>query len=212
MNPEREPSSLLATPLNQFLDGDPSLRLNRLAGMLNNAQIVQNESTWISSTKRKEDGSNTVSIGTQALPEDVSDRWGYGTRDPKEQSVIKLAHELAHVYQRESGLEGALVSFLNGNTDIANEHIPFIELYAMLTGLGPINGLTTEAIYAEQSKGTGLLKMEILEDITELMGAYMISDEYFSYRLENSISNLTHEEKEQIATKILQICAVLDTN
>ncbi len=212
MNPEREPSTLLAHPLRQFLEGDPSFRLNRLAGMLNKTEIVQNESTWVSSTKREEDGSNTISVGTQALPEGVSDRWGYGTSEPSEQLVIKLAHELAHGYQRESGLEEALVSFLNGSTDIANEHIPFIELYAMLTGLGRINGLTTEEIYAEQSKGTGLLKMEILEDITELMAAYMISDEYFTFRLENSVSNLTHEEKEQIATKILQICAALDVN
>jgi hypothetical protein len=128
--------------------------------------------------------------------------------DQNEQLLIKISHELAHTFQEEKGFENALVNFLNGTNDI-NEHLPYIELYALLSGIGPINGLATEAVYATQSANTGLLKVEILEDITELIAAYIVSDEYFSYRLENSVSSLTGEQKEEIVIKVIEICKEL---
>ena len=82
-------------------------------------------------------------------------------------------------------------------------------MYAVLSGVGTINGLTREPIYAEQSKTTGDLKMETLEEITELISSYMISDDYYLYRLENSVTSLDHDTKEKISRKIVEVCTKL---
>lgn len=208
-NPEQYHPSTLEIPLQQFLENDPTLRLNRVALMLNSTQVSLNESSWVSSNRREEGGENVISIGTKELPEEVATRWGVGTGDKTEQLLVKLSHELAHSFQLERGFEGTLVRFLNGDNNISKDHLPYVELYAILSGIGPINGLTTEPIYAEQSVQTGNLKMETLEDITELISAYMISDEYFTSRLENSISSLSGEQKEQIAIKVIEVCREL---
>lgn len=200
---------MLEAPLQQFLSNDPSLRLNRVAQILNSTQVAHTESTWTSSTRREQDGVNIVSIGIQTLPEEVTARWGVGTSNQNEQVLIKLSHELAHAFQVEKGFEGALVRFLDGDNNIPDNFVPYIELYAILSDLGPINGLTTESVYAQQSRGTGNLKMEILEDITELIAAYIISDGYFAQRLESSVTNLSQEQKEQIATKVIGVCMEL---
>ena len=208
MSHEGVNQSLLEGPLRQFIEGDPGLRLNRVASLLNSSTISHDPNTWVSSTRRS-DGENSISIGTAALPLEVAERWGIGTSDQNEQMMVKLSHELAHAFQEEKGFEGALVSFLNGNNDINERHLPYIELYSLLSGIGPINGLTTEAVYAAQSTNTGLLKVEILEDITELIAAYIVSDEYFSYRLDNSVSSIEQEQKEQIAIKVIEVCREL---
>lgn len=208
MSHERLTTTSLEVPLRQFVEGDPDMRLNRVAALLRSTSVSHDPSTWVSSTKR-EGGNNTISIGTQELPEQVAERWRVGTSDQNEQLLIKLSHELAHAYQEEKGFETALVGFLDGNNEIGKQHLPYIELYALLTGIGPINGLTTESVYASQSTNTGLLRVEVLEDITELIAAYIVSDEYFSYRLENSVSSLDQEQKEKIATKVIEICREL---
>ncbi|HEY4483763.1 MAG TPA: hypothetical protein VI752_01120 [Candidatus Paceibacterota bacterium] len=206
---ERQNFSLLEEPLRRFIENDPTLRLNRIAQVLQSTDVSYDENSWMSVTRREHDGTNKVTIGMQPLPQSSLDRWAIGTSDPSEQTMIKLSHELAHAFQREKGYESALVKFLNGYNDIPDHTVPYIELYAMLSGIGPINGLVKEPIYEEQSRNSGNLKMETLEDITELMSAYIISDEYFLYRLNNSVTNLDQDKKEMIALKTIEVCREL---
>ncbi len=208
-NRNTQPHLGLGGALKKFMSGDPTLRLNKLVDSLQGAVVTTNENTWVSSTRRNEHDKNKISIGTAQLPHEVAKRWGVETDDVNEQILTKFAHELAHQFQIEKGFENALVRWLvdsEGKEVIASEHIPYIELYAFIAQNGRITGLSSEPIYAEQSKNTGELKVEILEDITELISAYLISDEYFNYMLSISRKSLTHEETEFICTKVIEIC------
>lgn len=208
---ESQDPSLLEEPLRRFLENDPTLRVSRVAHMLESTSVDFDENTSVSITHRgDEDVANKITIGTVPLSENTSSRWNMGTSDKSEQILIKLSHELAHAFQTEKGYEGALVKFLNGGSnDIPENMIPYIELYALLSQIGAINPLTKEFVYAKQSRSTGNIKIETFEDITELISAYIISDEYFLYRLENSVTNLSHEEKEEVAKKVIEICREL---
>lgn len=204
-------TSLLEEPLRRFMEDDPTLRLIRVARILQSTVVSTNENTSVSVMRRKSSvgGNNNVIIGTKPWSEEAVRRWGVGTNDKSEQIIIKLSHELAHAFQSEMGFEQSLVDFLNGHNDIPEYTIPYIELYAILSGVGTINGLTREPIYAEQSRTTGNLKMETLEEITELISSYMISDEYYLFRLENSVTSLDYDTKEMISRKVVEVCTRL---
>ncbi|MFA7252849.1 MAG: hypothetical protein WC027_03245 [Candidatus Paceibacterota bacterium] len=197
--------SLLAEPLRLFSEGDPTLRLNRLIQKLHKTEVFFDENSSASVTHR-ENNLNTVRIGAQPYSDELVKRWNMGTVSPEEQRFVKLAHELAHAFQTEKGYEKSLVDFLNGENNIPDSMIPYIELYALLSGIGPVNPLSVESIYKEQSKRSGHLKMETLEDITELISAYIISDDYFLARLENSMMTLSDEQKELVAKKVIEVC------
>lgn len=206
---EGQEISLLAEPLRLFAENNPALRLNRLAESLHRTEVSFNDSSSVSVTHRRHDGSSTVTIGTQPYSDELVRRWNMGTATPEEQKFVKVAHELGHAFQFEKGYEKSLVDFLNGDNNISDDMIPYIELYGILSQLGPVNALSVEPIYKAQSKNTGSLKMEILEDITELISAYIISDEYFLDRLEKSLTNLSDEKKDLISQKVIQICREL---
>jgi hypothetical protein len=207
--PNASNQSMLTGPLKRFSENDPTLRLNRLAQSLHSTEFSLEDESSVSVVRRR-DNKNKITIGTRPWSADAISRWNIGTTDKNEQILIKLSHELAHAYQNEKGYEQALIDFLNGSNNIPADKIPYIELYALLSGIGPINGLVQEPIYAHQSQSTGDLKMETLEDITELISTYIISDEYFLYRLENSVTNLSHEQKEVVARKVIEVCKELD--
>lgn len=200
----------LKTTLAQFLNSDPQLRLNRAAQSLSGANVQYNPDTWVSSNKRNGQEQNEIIIGGKPLPSEVASRWKIGTEDINEQLLIKTAHELAHQYQHEKGYESALVAWLNGSDVIDQKFIPYLELYAVLAEVGRVSGLSTEKVYSQQSERTGNLKVEILEDITELIGAYLISDEYLNYKLEHSASRLNNEQMTTLATKVVEICQDLE--
>jgi hypothetical protein len=208
-SPHNQNTPLLKGPLQRFVDNDPTFRLNRLAQSLNFTEYSLDDSTP-NSVVRRRDGKNKITIGTQAHTSSIVERYGMGTTDKNEQILIKLSHELAHAYQNEKGYEKALLDYLNRTGDIPEFAVPYIELYMLLGGIGPVNGLAQESIYAAQSRVSGDLKMEALEDMTELISAYLISDEYFLYRLDRSVTNLTNEVREFIAQKVIEICKELD--
>jgi len=207
--PHNPNTSLLKDPLRRFIENDPTLRLNRLAQSLNFTKYSLDDNTPNSVVRRRE-GKNIITIGTQTHSSGVVERYGMGTTDKNEQILIKLSHELAHAYQNEKGYEKALLDYLNRIGDVPTFAIPYIELYLLLNGVGPVNDLSQEAIYAAQSKLSGDLKMEALEDMTELISAYIISDEYFLYRLNGSVTNLTNEVRKFIAQKVIEVCKELD--
>jgi hypothetical protein len=123
----------------------------------------------------------------------------------KEQLLIKLAHEAAHVFQNQIGYEQALVDFLNGASDMDEKFHPYLELYTFLNTKGVCNGLANMDGYHNQSRDTGLLSMKTLEDMTEFIGAYLISDDYFNFRLDGSKIPLSEEEKVKITALVIQI-------
>lgn len=207
--PQDPSASLLKNPLQRFAENDPTFRLNRLAASLNFTEYFVDNNTPISLLSSR-GGTNKITIGTQPYPASVVERYGMGTTNKDEQILIKLSHELAHAYQREKGYEQALLDYLNRANDIPSFTVPYVELYLLLNGVGPVNGLSREAIYAAQSRVSGQLKMETLEDMTELISAYIISDEYFMYRLENSLSYLSNEVKEFISLKVIEVCKDID--
>lgn len=202
-------ASLLQVPLQRFLDKDPNFKVNKLAAILEHTDVDYDPDTWVSVTRRGSDDKSSIVVGLQPWPEELVERWSVGSTNTNEQILFRLAHELSHAYQKERGYEAALVKFLDGDNDIPEQHIPYVELYVLLSGIGTVNGLTTAAIYEQQSRTTGNLKMETLEDITELIAAYLISDEYFLYRLENSVTVLDVVTKEDLAKKVIEICREL---
>ena len=181
-----------------------SLRIGRILSTTNGTLVV-NEASAGSSVKRLEDGSSIISLGELPFRRESVDSFGWGVDSANEQLLIKLSHEIAHVFQSKSGYEQALVNFLNGSNDIDEKFHPYLELYAFLNTKGVCNGLADMDVYHQQSRDTGLLSMNTLEDMTEFIGAYLISDDYFTFRLEGSKLPLSGEEKNKISTLVIQI-------
>ena len=144
-------------------------------------------------------------FGLQSERKENMESFGWGVDKTKEQLLVKLAHETAHAFQNQSGHETALVNFLNGSNNIDEKSRPYLELYALLNAKGVCNGLADMNIYHKQSSTTGLLDVTTLEDITEFIGAYLISDEYFNFRLDGSRTPLSKDEKNKISTLVVQI-------
>ncbi len=181
-----------------------SLRVGKVLSMINGV-LVANETSTESSAKRLENGSSQISLGAMPFRRENVDNFGWGVDSAKEQLLIKLAHESAHVFQNQAGYEQALVNFLNGTNDIDEKFHPYIELYAFLNTKGVCNGLADMDVYHRQSRDTGLLSMNTLEDITEFIGAYLIGDDYFNFRLDGSKIILSDKDKEKIAMLIKKI-------
>jgi hypothetical protein len=181
-----------------------SLRVRKILSTVNGTLFV-NEASPESSVKRNEDGSSQVSIGAIPFRSESVDSFGWGVDSANEQLLVKLAHESAHVFQNHAGYEQALVNFLNGSNDIDEKFHPYLELYAFLNTKGVCNGLADMNVYHKQSRDTGLLSMNTLEDMTEFIGAYLISDDYFNFRLVGSKVSLSEEDKKKIAMLVIQI-------
>lgn len=181
-----------------------SIRVGRILSAVNGSLVI-NEASAESSTKRLEDGSSQISLGAMPFRKENVDNFGWGVDSAKEQLLVKLSHESAHVFQNQAGYEQALVDFLNGSNDIDKKFHPYLELYAFLNTKGVCNGLANMDMYHKQSMGTGLLNMTTLEDMTEFIGAYLVSDDYFNFRLNGSNISLSDEDKKKIATLVIQI-------
>lgn len=192
-----------------FTDADPSLRLNQLSLQLEGVKIELDDTTWVSRTIRGEEGQKVV-IGAQKLPLEIQEKFAWGVDTKENEIVMKAAHELSHVFQKTKRLEEQLMVFLSGSNTIKEEAIPYIELYATLAETGSITGLADMSIYHDQTQAerervtTGIaLDVRILEDITELIAAYSIGDEYFNFRLEKI--NTTDDSKKVIARCVVTI-------
>jgi hypothetical protein len=208
--------NLLHEAVINFGTGNPSMRLNKLVSLLGITQIENvDETTWESKTSGPQRvgqaGEAEVSIGGRPVPEGVAERWGWSSNED-EQMVLKIAHEFAHKFQHDRGHEQALVRALSsGNIADADEvFTPYISLYLALEGSGSVTGLGADAFYKEQSSNTGNLKVEVLEDMTELIAAYLISDEYLFHKLTTSPANINQAQAEQIAVLITEVCKELD--
>ena len=183
--------------------------LNRLLAKLNVSSIEDRPETWVSSTtgpqRQGGEGAAQITIGMQEVPSEVAARWGWqGTVD--EQLVLKIAHECVHKFQHDGGYEQALVRALQTGQvrDEDQEFLPYVSLYLALEETGSVSGLAAEPIYKLQSENTGELKVEILEDMTELIAAYMLGDEYLFSKL--SASHVSQAQAEQVAILVDTVC------
>jgi hypothetical protein len=200
-------NSLLHEAVQHFGTGNPSMRLNKLATLLGITEIKSVDGgTWESKTNGPgrvgELGEAEVSIGGKPVPEDVAQRWHW-SNNVDEQMVLKIAHEFAHKFLIRALSSGSIA-------DADERFLPYVSLYLALEGGGLVTGLGSDAFYKEQSKNTGNLKVEVLEDMTELIAAYLISDEYLFHKLSTSVTDITQAQAEQIAILITEICKELD--
>lgn len=204
--PKREFSGL-SQIMDQVLANEElrnSLRVGKVLSIVSGTLTIDDAATE-SRTRRLENGTAEISLGAMPFGRESVDAFGWGAYSAKEQLLVKLAHESAHAFQSQDGYEQALVDFLNGSNYIDDKFHPYIELYAFLNSKGVCNGLADMDVYHSQSRDTGLLSVNTLEDMTEFIGAYLISDEYFNFRLDGSKINLTEEDKKKIATLVVQI-------
>lgn len=193
----------------RFYEKDPELRLNKILASLEKTEIESNPDTWISRLRRLDDDSNIITIGLQKIPDPIAEKFGVQNSTKEEQFVYKLSHEASHAFQRETGYESALLKFLSGSNEIDKKYNPYLELYAQITGIGRITGLSTLQIYQDQNTHDPTdLDYQVLEDITELSCAYMLDDEVFLAWLDNSPTPLNDSQRQFISTKIIEILGI----
>ena len=193
-----------------FAHADPELRLNQLSSqVVGDIKVDLDKTTWVSKTSRR-DGEQKVTIGGQKLPDEIAKIFAWGVDTKEDEIVLKTAHEISHVFQNKKGLEQQLLLFLSGSNEINENAQEYIELYSALSGLGPVTGLPTMEIYHQQTESEkarvtqGLaLDTRILEDITELIAAYSLGDEYFNFRLAGS--DVSDEDKSTVARCVVAV-------
>lgn len=199
--------------LRKFTTNDLSMRLNKLTQSDGRSPVIAEavRGTWESGAMRTDDrlSITALKVGLDENPEHEKQLFAWGTRSQNDEILIKTAHEVAHAYQVDERIEQGIVDFLNNkNEGFTDKQMAAIECYAMLSGTGRLSGLSTLGIYEAQSAHAGDLKIEILEDMTELLGAYLISDEYFSWRLSNTRIPLGEEHQAKIASYIIRMCPI----
>ncbi len=177
--------------------------------------LKNDDSNWHGVTKTTIDTEtlkevvNEVVIGTKKVPPEIAKLFGWGVESADHEYAIKAAHEISHVYQISldfkhdlirSKIEGA--NFKPKHAELSNATYGYIYLYHLLdsikTGTGlPATGLSSLSLYHNKTiqneqnvvewghSSDSALDEQILEDITELMGAYALGEEYFNFRLNN---------------------------
>jgi|CXWL01.1.fsa_nt_gi hypothetical protein len=167
-------------------------------------QVESNPNTWISSTHSE--GSMThVSIGEKMLPEDIARQFRWGAETVEHQYVVKVAHEYAHVVQEM--FDQHLLRWLDGADNTPEDAIPYIQLYASLAGIGGLHGLSQMDVYHEQNRSTGNLNVNVYEDMAETIGSYLLSSEYFLYRIQNARGQITQEQAKELVDHVVAVVA-----
>jgi hypothetical protein len=190
--------------LEQFVSNQ--LPINRIQELTRNYVTIDSDpSTWVSST-RKEGNMTHVRIGEQKLPENIARQFGWGVETLEQEYVVKVAHEYAHVIQEM--FDQHLLRWLDGATDVTEEAIPYIQLYAVLAISGCLHGLPQMDIYHEQNKTTGNLSVPVYEDMAETIGSYLLGNDYFLYRIQNSHGRITQEQAEEIVQHVITVVSI----
>ena len=202
----------------RYVQADPSMRLLQTLVTLTDTTFTNDDTTWVSSTKPSD---QKIIIGTKKLPENIARIYNWGVNTQEAENIIKVAHESSHALQAKKHLTDDWVRHKNGEKVLGGEvSYAFIYLYDMLsvnkktkgayaTGLPslPFYHNETEKIQANlENNGQDpetAIEVPVLEDITELIAAYLISDEYFAFRLE--ASGLDEAYKETATKLIIQI-------
>jgi len=167
-------------------------------------RVESNPNTWISST-RSEGPITHVSIGEKMLPEDIARQFRWGAETAEQQYVVKVAHEYAHVIQEM--FDQQLLRWLDGAENVPEDAISYVQLYAALAGIGGLHGLSQMGVYHEQNRSTGNLDVSVYEDMAETIGSYLLSSEYFLYRLQNAHGKVTQQQAKELVDHVVAVVA-----
>ncbi len=186
--------------------GDKKLPLNLAQEVLGGIGVVENESSWVSSARRGDRA--VLSIGLEVVPIETVNRWGWGVVEAADQVHVKVSHEYAHFIQ--DFFDRDLAHFLDNKLNEIREYShSYLELYAFLAQTGRMSGLSDELIYREQTEAMkrqgSLLDMQTYEDMAELIGAWMLGEVYYNFRLDHSKTSLTSEQRSRLAELIERV-------
>lgn len=190
------------------------LPINLAQEVLKDLAVVTNSNSWVSSARRGD--RSVLKIGTESVPAETVKRWGWGAYEAENQIYIKASHEYAHYIQ--DFFDKDLANFLDNEMDQVREKQSrqYLELYTFLVATGRISGLPEEEIYQRQTedlKNRGsLLDMRTYEDMAEVIGAWMLGEEYYNFRLDNSKTPLSVEKKNRLTVLIGNIFEVWVAN
>ena len=187
--------------IRDFADGKLTINRVQQAATPLVRSIESDPGTWVSRTHNNKDGTVHISIGEQAIPDATLRRWKWGTDTVEGQYAVKVSHEYAHIVQK--AFDNDLLSWLDqirGSFSQVGEQ--YIRLYAGLNQNGPVTGLAAGSLYHEQSSDTGNLDMQTYEDLAELIGARMLSKDYFAFRMRNTNVQVSEEDIASFAARI----------
>ncbi len=193
----------------KFKNPQGGLIFTKILSLFPHIPIRNDENNWHGTTRTLltketlEERPVEMIIGTQKLPKEIAKIFGWGVESADHEFAIKAAHELAHVYQMGASFQYELVRFKTDRAEFKPKHKQFsnatycyIYLYEMFqtikSGTGkPITGLASLPVYHEQTEKhkqnvvewghstESALDQQIMEDITELMGAYSLGGGLF---------------------------------
>lgn len=186
--------------------GEGKLPLNLVQEVLGNIAVVEDKSSWVSSARRGD--AAVLNIGLEAVPAEIVKRWGWGVTEAADQVHVKASHEYAHFIQ--DFFDKDLACFLDNKINEVQEHShSYLELYAFLAQTGRISGLPDETMYRQQTETLkqrgSLLDMQTYEDMAEVIGAWMLGEVYYNFRLDNSKTPLTPEQRSQLTEMIEKV-------
>jgi len=197
-----------------FQNPSSGIIFHKLLNLFSDVPFKNDDSTWHGVTNTLLDPQTLketvegVVIGTQKLPREFEEVFGWGVEDKDHEYAVKAAHEIAHVYQKLVGFEEDLIRSKKDGANfkptrgLGEASYAYIYLYDMLsivkqsTGKAA-TGLASLPVYHTQTETKvrkvvewghtpeSALDQVILEDITELMGAYSLGKDYFDFRLNN---------------------------
>ena len=178
------------TVLQQFVDG--TLDINKVIGRSANTTYRDDPNTWISVTKKNQDGTLDIVIGTQGISEERRLSWKWGAITPEQQFVVKVAHEYAHVLQNK--FDADLTAWLDGaNIDENSNSVAYIRLYAFFAQAEGLNGLAKDPVYHKQNERAGYLNVPAYEDMAETLAAAFLGKEYFLFRVKQFRTQLPQD-------------------
>lgn len=181
------------------------LPLNLAQELLKEIHFTVEPSSWIGIARRTD---RSISLGLDAIPLDTVRRWGWGVESAADQVHVKASHEYAHFIQ--DFFDRDLTKFLDRKfEEVREQSHAYLQLYTVLSEIGRISGLPEEKIYERQNQEIsargGHLDMRIYEDMAEMIGAWMLGDDYYNFRLDHSVTPLTHEQKEDLTKLIWKV-------
>ncbi len=236
VRPEQAPRFNFDKIYEKFKTHDGGLIFTKLLALFPNVPIKNDDNNWHGTTRSlltKETLQETpteVVIGTQKVPEEIAKIFGWGVESADHEFAVKASHEMAHVYQMSAGFQHDLIryktdgaNFKPSRKEFGNATYSYIYLYGLLDtiklGTGkPVTGLATLPIYHSQTaekeqnvvewghSSEIALDQQIMEDITELMGAYALGEDYFNFRLNNM--NIAEGQKSTVRDAMKSILPV----
>lgn len=217
----------------KFKNPQGGLIFTKILSLFPHVPIRNDDNNWHGvtrstvNTETREETVTEVVIGTQKVPQEIAKIFGWGVESTDHEFAVKASHEIAHVYQMSVGFQHDLIrsktegaTFKPAHKELSNAVHSYIYLYDMLDTIKsstgkPVTGLASLSLYHAQTAKNeqnvvewghskeSALDQQIMEDITELMGAYALGEDYFNFRLNNM--NIAEGQKSTVKNLIQSI-------